>query len=254
MRRGGTWVAISRLARFLRAMGARLTEYFWRVRGHPERQPQWLQRTAQASLQALAIRVESVGTPPTNGILVCNHVSYVDIPALASVCPATFVSKAEVRRWPLFGLLARCGGTIFIQREKRTEVQHANEAIQERLGMGGLVVLFPEGTSSDGASVLPFRSSLLAPAVEGECLVTPAHISYEIDGGEPGREVAYWGDMTFGPHFLNLLTKTGVRCRVAWGQPRSGRDRKALAAALHQDVLDLARATPEATGPAARTG
>lgn len=244
-------VPVIKLTRFLGAITASLAEYFWRVRGHPQRQPAWLQRTAVAALEALDIQVEAVGPPPSPGLVVCNHVSYVDIPALASLQPATFVSKAEVRRWPLFGLLAQCGGTIFIQREKRSEVPQANQGIHDRIVGGGLVVFFPEGTSSDGTSVLPFRSSLFAPAVTERCAVTPAHITYRLDGGDPATDVAYWGDMTFGPHFLKLLTKSRIRCRVAWGTGRVGTDRKVLAAQLHQDVAGLA-ATPVSQSKVAR--
>jgi 1-acyl-sn-glycerol-3-phosphate acyltransferase len=105
---------------------------------------------------------------------------------------------------------------------------------------GFVVVVFPEGTSSDGQQVLPFFSSLLEPAVAGGGPVTPAFIRYELSDGSVADEVCYWGDMTFGPHFLNLLTKREIRAQVRYGDARPpGQNRKQLARELQQAVRHL---------------
>ena len=105
---------------------------------------------------------------------------------------------------------------------------------------GVVVVVFPEGTSSDGQKVLPFFSSLLEPAVVCGCNVTPAFISYEVVDGVAADEVCYWRDMTFGLHFLNLLTKREIRAKVCFGKTHpAGKDRKKLSRELHQVVREL---------------
>lgn len=95
------------------------------------------------------------------GLLVSNHLSYVDVLVIGAITPAIFVSKNEARHWPVFGALARLAGTIFVRRDKRTDVARLAAEIKNALDAGVLVVLFPEGTSSAGARVLPFKSALL---------------------------------------------------------------------------------------------
>ena len=159
---------------------------------------------------------------------------------MASLQPGFFVAKADVARWPLFGLLAGLGGTLFVRRDRRTEVGKSNEALARRLGCGTPVVLFPEGTSSDGRSVLPFRSALLASVTATQTPATPAWIGYHLDRGVAEDEVCYWRDMSFGPHFLNLLTKREIRAHVRFGPARSaGDDRKKLARELQLAVREL---------------
>lgn len=180
------------------------------------------------------------GRPPTSGLVVCNHLSYVDIPVLSSAAPMMFVAKADVARWPAFGALARCGGTLFIKREERAHVAEITDAFAPIIHGGTVVVVFPEGTSSGGDAVLPFRSSLLEPAAANDWWVTPAWITYELDDGTVSDDVAYWRDMTFATHFLNLLSKRRVVGRVFFGEPVRGiRDRKELARRLHAEVCAM---------------
>ena len=107
---------------------------------------------------------------------------------ISATAPAVFVSKAEVRRWPLFGWLAALGGTIFIERERRTHVGAVNREIQAALGEGALVVVFPESTSSNGETVLPFRASLLEPALRGGHEISVGWIHYELATATRGRK------------------------------------------------------------------
>ena len=102
---------------------------------------------------------------PSSGLLVSNHLSYLDIVVLSSIRPCVFVAKRDVARWPLFGWLAHAAGTIFVDRERRFSTEFVN-GIHEAIAAGLPVVLFPEGTSSDGSTVLPFKSALLESAVQ----------------------------------------------------------------------------------------
>jgi 1-acyl-sn-glycerol-3-phosphate acyltransferase len=166
--------------------------------------------------------------------------SYLDILVLASLAPAVFVAKREVKSWPVMGLLAQLGGTLFVDRERRTQVGEVNDEIQAALDGGALVVLFPEGTSSDGQTVLPFKSSLLEPATQQKHPLTVGRLRYAITDGDAGAEVCYWGDAVFFPHLLNLLGKRAVRVSVRFARIQNhGADRKELARQLHAEVLGL---------------
>lgn len=191
-------------------------------------------------MRAIRVASESSGPLPDRGLIVCNHLSYLDIPVIGAVVPTIFVSKAEVRRWPYLGSLARCAGTLFLNRESRGHVAEIARRFQSIVDGGTLITVFPEGTSSGGDRVLPFRPSLLEPAVANAWPVTPAWITYELEDGTVIDDVAYWRDMTFGPHFLNLLSKRWILGRVTFGSPVHGiRDRKELARRLHAEVCAL---------------
>ena len=200
----------------------------------------WLQRTARHVGRIFQLEIQSAGTIPAHGLLICNHVSYVDILVFVSLAPAVFVAKREVKSWPVMGLLARLGGTVFIDRQRRTHVGEVNDEIQNALADGALVIVFPEGTSSDGQTILPFKSSLLEPATQQKHPLTVGHIQYTLADGDAGMEVCYWGDAVFFPHLLNLLSKRNVRASVRFAQVKNhSTDRKELAQQLHSAVLGL---------------
>src|SRR5487761_1925392 len=200
----------------------------------------WLQRIARRVGRIFQLQIQSAGTIPASGLLVCNHLSYVDILVLSSLTPAMFVAKREVKTWPIMGLLAQLGGTVFIDRRRRTHVGAVNDEIQAALADGALVVVFPEGTSSAGQTVLPFKSSLLEPAARLNPPLTVARLHYTLADGTDDAEVCYWGDATFLPHLLNLLSKRRVHAFVRFApikQPSA--DRKELAQQLQAEVLGL---------------
>ena len=200
----------------------------------------WTQRHAKRMCRFIQVEVETVGTPPPAGIVACNHMSYLDIVVLVWTHPMVFVSKAEVEQWPVVGALTACAGSILVRREKRGDVATAAQQIESVVQQQVPVVIFLEGTSSGGDGVLPFRSSLLEPAVARQWPVTPIGLDYRLDDGSVADEVAYWRDMTFLPHFLNLLSKRRIRARISFGKPRQpGMDRKALAQELHAEVVGL---------------
>lgn len=186
--------------------------------------------------------------------VVANHVSWTDIIALASRYPLVFLAKREVAGWPVLGFLARLQGTVFVDRANRRAIPLVNEALAERLRRGEDVVVFAEGTSSDGVGVLKFNASHFAMlrdlAANDEAAVqptlAPAAIRYaprSAGSGEDGGpfDVGWYGDMTFLPHLWNLMKRGGAKCHILWGEavdPRSG-DRKALAAATEESVRNL---------------
>ena len=197
----------------------------------------WLQKWSRRLLSSMNIRHDCIGHPPANGILASNHLSYLDIPLLAAQSPIIFLAKKEVRSWPLIGWCTRCAGTLFINRQKKSDVKIMASQFEPVLHVGVLLGLFLEGTSTDGHQVLPFRSSLLEPAETHHWPATPVRVGYKIDDGSVENEICYWGDMTFLPHFLNLLSKSEIRASVTYGAAiPPGLDRKQMALALHSQV------------------
>jgi hypothetical protein len=129
---------------------------------------------------------------------------------------------------------------LFADREKRAQVGDLTKALRTALDEGALVVLFPEGTSSDGQTVLPFKSSLLEPATGNSHPVSASLIEYRLKDGDAGEEVCYWKDMTLVPHLVNLLSKQRVEVSVQFSELRKGStNRKELARQLHAEVLKL---------------
>jgi len=201
---------------------------------------EWLHETLAQALGAIDVRLQIEGQRPTRGLVVSNHVSYLDILVFSAVLPCVFVSKAEVERWPIIGRFARWAGTVFVRRHDRGDAARANVSVEEGLRNGAPVMLFPEGTTTDGKRILRFHSTMLQPAINAGAQITPCAIRYELDDGDPSREVCWWGDMTLLPHMWNLLGKETIRARVVFGQPRAATgDRKQLSAALHEEVKAL---------------
>jgi 1-acyl-sn-glycerol-3-phosphate acyltransferase len=239
--------ALLKFAGFLGISARALCDYNFNVRPRGETvalQAQWSQRWGRRFSSLLGVELTVHGTPPAAGMLACNHLSYLDIVVLAAIRPQVFLSKAEVRNWPLIGALTRCAGTLFIRRDRKSDVAELQQAFSEVIAQDVTITIFPEGTSSDGARVLPFYSSLLEPAAQHNWPVTPAWIGYRLDDGEgsAAEDVCYWRDMTFGPHFLKLLSKKRIHATIAFGEPLpAGLTRKKMAAALHEEVCALAR-------------
>ena len=124
----------------------------------------WLQRWSRIVLRIIGLQLHHRGTPPCSGMIISKHLSYLDILACSALVPCVFVAKCEVASWPVLGLFARMAGTIFVDRTRRMKVADTTQQIAKALNAGTVVILFAEGTSSDGRTVLPFRSSLLEPA------------------------------------------------------------------------------------------
>jgi lyso-ornithine lipid O-acyltransferase len=201
----------------------------------------WLNRCCATALRRLSIDIQMEGAFPPRGLLVVNHLSYLDILVLSALSPCAFVAKKEVRSWPLFGLMAYMAGTVFVDRSRTVDAHRANAEVSQALADGVVVVLFPEGTSSDGSTVLPFRPALFEAAVAGGEYVTSAHISYVVDEGSVAMDVCYWGEMSFFPHLLNLLSKPKVEAQVRFSpEVRKFADRKQAAQTTWEEVIGLA--------------
>lgn len=201
---------------------------------------EWLHESCAHTLRAIDVQLESEGQIPTCGLIVSNHLSYLDILALSATLPCVFVSKAEVEQWLIFGRYARWAGAVFVRRHDRGDVARANDAIRDALPEGVPVVLFPEGTTTDGQRVLRFHSTMLQPAINTAAPITPCAIRYELEDGDPSLEVCWWGDMTLLPHLWNLLGKKTIRGRIVFGEAViAGGDRKRLSGKLHEEVMRL---------------
>ncbi|MBK8178033.1 MAG: 1-acyl-sn-glycerol-3-phosphate acyltransferase [Planctomycetes bacterium] len=205
----------------------------------------WMGRWARAVVRVIGARVEVQGpVPPAPCVLVSNHLGYVDIPVLASCTELVFVSKIEVRQWPLIGPAAAAIGTIFLDRSSRRAIPGVNAQISESLAASDRVLFFPEGTSTSGEQVLPFKSSLLEPAAQSGYPVFCAAVHYSTPSGEvpASQSVCWWGDMEFTPHIFGLLRLSGFRARVVFhAEPHVGQGRKQLAERTEQAVVELHR-------------
>jgi lyso-ornithine lipid O-acyltransferase len=193
------------------------------------------------------IRIRVVGTPPKRAaLLLANHTSWLDIVIFSAVMPLSFVAKSEVNTWPFFGTLARLQRTVFVTRARRSETGLARDAIAERLAQGDVLVLFPEGTSDDGNSVLPFKSALLSAADSAlhagrEVTVQPVSTAYVAREGIPmGREnrplYAWYGDMELVPHLWEALEAGPLDVVMQFHSPLSAMDRKELARVAWETV------------------
>ncbi len=200
----------------------------------------WLQESCARGLAAIDLQLFTTGELPAGGLIVSNHLSYLDILAFSAAVPCVFVSKAEVERWPIFGRYARWAGTAFVRRYEKGDAARANVSVSESLQNGVTVVLFAEGTTTDGHRVLRFHSTMLQPAIDAAVPITPCAINYELDDGDVDQEVCWWGDMTLLPHVWNLLGKKVIRARIAFGEAMlASGDRKDLCHLLHERVVLL---------------
>lgn len=197
----------------------------------------------RAALRVLGLRVHHTGQPMQDkGLMVANHSSWLDIFALNSAGPLYFVSKSEVAQWPGIGWLARATGTIFVQRQ-RSAAQEQTRIFEERLRAGHQLLFFPEGTSSDGLRVLPFKPTLFAaafsPMLPG-LSVQPVTVVYHAPEGREPRHYGWWGDMEFGPHLVQMLgTARHGRVEVIWHDALkvdNFENRKAISAASEAAV------------------
>lgn len=184
------------------------------------------------------MRVTVEGSPPAAPfLLVSNHLSYMDIILLAMVVDAAFVAKADLRSWPALGRVFATADTIFIDRGRRRDVVRVTERIHHELARGLGVVVFPEGTSTKGDGMLPFKPPLLDFAARRDHPVHYAAISYTTAAGDgpASRLICWWGDTPFLPHILELLRLERFDARLAFGgAPIHDGDRKALARKLRE--------------------
>ncbi len=220
---------------------------------HPLRRkiPVFYHRT-MCRLLGLRVRVNGapIREPPV--LIVSNHSSWLDILVITSLAPAVFIAKREVATWPFFGWLAKLQRSVFVDRERRHKTGEVNAEIAQRLAEGDPVVLFGEGTSSDGNRVLPFRSALIGAARDalaaaehtGKVWLQPLSVAYvRLHGLPMGRQMrpvaAWYGKTDLVPHLLRISRLGAIDVTVSWGEPvayEGTTDRKAVARELETAI------------------
>jgi len=219
----------------------------------------------------IGVRIREVGTrsAASPALILSNHVSWLDICVITALGPVVFVAKSEVAGWPVFGWLARLQRTIFVNRQARHQTGAATREIAGRLLGGDAVVLFAEGTSSDGIRVLPFRSSLVGAVHHAlgdgtqhtQVTVQPMSLAYvSLSGLRMGRglreRVAWYGDVELVPHLLSVLASGAVDVTVSWGEAIAydmRADRKAIARDAEHSVRRMTAAALRAAPPGPAT-
>ncbi|WP_182084484.1 lysophospholipid acyltransferase family protein [Aureimonas sp. ME7] len=216
----------------------------------------WIWQRVAARVAGVRVRV--VGRPATERplLLAANHQSWADIMALGSVMPLSFIAKSDVRGWPVFGWLARLQRTVFVERNARGRTGQQTDSIAARLRAGDAMVLFAEGTTSDGNEVLPFKTALFGAAQAAlrdgstdAVLVQPVSIAYcgahGMAMGRFARPLAAWpGDVALMPHLVRFLREGAVDVEISFGEPvvfRPSSDRKATARLCETRVRAMLR-------------
>lgn len=233
------------LLRGLHTLSVRFPE--WDEAGRNRAIQQW----SEGVLRILGVHLQVVGEPPSSGplLVVANHLSWLDIIVMNAVRPCRFVSKADVRHWPLIGRLVAGSGTLFIEREKRRDALRVVHHMAERLQAGDVLAVFPEGTTGEGQGVLPFHANLLQAAVTTDTPIQPVGLAYlHGDGqallGEARRHEApaYAGDTSLFASMWQTAGAIDLQATVHWGEPDTaqGRDRRTWAEALRTEVARLA--------------
>jgi lyso-ornithine lipid O-acyltransferase len=190
----------------------------------------------------LGVTVEVEGAAPQSGpsLVVANHVSWLDIVVLSAVMPCSFIAKREVGTWPFFASLARLQRTVFVDRSKRHATGKSRNDISSRFTKAEILVLFAEGTSGDGASVRPFKSSLLA-AADGGAKIIPATLAYLTQWHMPltrrqRPSIAWYGDMDLVPHLWQALASGPISVRITFHSVLDAGHRKFAAKEAEEQI------------------
>ena len=210
----------------------------------PSSRDRHVQAWARALLKRLDVGLKIVGTPPREGplLLVSNHISWVDIAALHAACHCRFVAKADVKRWPLIGILATGGATLYVKRESRRDAMRMVHCMVQALGARDILAVFPEGTTGNGESVLPFHASLIQAAILADSPVQPVAIQFvDAKSGAPSQAVNYMGDDSLVRSIWRTLSARDLCAVVAFGtvQRAAGRDRRAWAQELRREIIAM---------------
>ena len=212
----------------------------------PEREAR-VQSWSLRLLGLLGVQLELRGRPPAAGpvLLVANHISWLDILVMNAARYCRFVSKSDVKRWPLIGTLATGGGTIYIERESRRDALRVVHHVAESLQRGEVVAVFPEGTTSDGMALLPFHANMIQAAISADAPAQPVALSF-LDSGTRAASLTpcYIDDDTLVGSLWRTVTGPPITAVVHYGEPQqaSGRDRRPWAADLRLAVDALRQA------------
>ncbi len=199
-------------------------------------------RWSRQLLEVLDIKLGAGGTAPSAslppGLVVSNHISWLDIYVINTLVPAAFVAKDDVKGWPLIGWLCEHTETIFIERGSRTAAQRTRETLTGRLQAGAHVAVFPEGTSTGGEHVLPFHSALFQSAIDADVSVVPLALRYADRQGKSSRVPAYDGDITLWQSLRAIARADGVIADLRVLEPLESRaaERRQLSARCHYAI------------------
>lgn len=226
----------------------------------PQREMQ-IRQWARTMLKRFRVELRIAGAPAQVGpmLVVANHISWVDVLALLAVCPCRFVAKADVEHWPLLGTVVTGGGTLYVKRESRRDAMRVVHRMAEALKEGDILAVFPEGTTGDGSSVLPFHSGLLQAAISADVPVQPVAVQI-VDGksGRPSRAASYMGDESLPGSVWRALCARDLCAVVTFGPPQraAGRDRRAWARDLRKEIAAMRQPegqdVPSPSGPRTR--
>jgi 1-acyl-sn-glycerol-3-phosphate acyltransferase len=219
----------------------------------PLERAHWLQDAASTVLRRIGMEVVTDGHPPLHGLVVSNHLSYLDVLAYASLSPCVFVAKQEVRAWPAFGRFATMAGTIYVNRRRGAANDNAVAWMEDLLAAGVAVVHFPEGTSSDGRQVFRFHSRFFEPAIRANAMVIAAVIGYASSTASEA-ELAYHGEDVFGTHLVRTLGQRHLKARVVFaaeGKRYASRKEAARTTQVEVERLRSVMAGPAAIQPCA---
>ena len=195
-------------------------------------------------LQKFGIKLVVIGQPPAQGpmLLAANHISWLDIVVMLAARPCRFVSKADIKHWPLIGAMASAGGTLFIERESRRDAMRVVHHMAEQLTAGDVLAVFPEGTTSDGVSLLPFHANLFQAAIAVNAPVMPVAISFVDEAsGRTSLAPCYIGDDTLMQSLWRTLKARPLCVVLTFGEAQyaQGRDRRSWAGDLRTEVARL---------------
>ena len=210
----------------------------------PDQREARVQAWALDMLHCLGVQLDVQGQVPRNGplLLVANHISWLDILVMHAARHCRFVSKADVKRWPVVGTLATGAGTLYIERSSRRDALRVVHDMAQALRDGDVLAVFPEGTTSNGQAMLPFHANLLQAAISAPAPVLPVALQYlDPATGAPTRAASYVGDESLVGSVWRTLSADGVRAVLHFGTPEQalGRDRREMARELHAAVAAL---------------
>ena len=190
---------------------------------HPstrQQRAEWLHHFCLRAIRWMGIAVRQQGPFPESGVVIANHLGYLDVIALAAVHRCVFVGKSEIRHWPLFGWMTTMSGTLYVKRGRGGSSERAKAGMKEVSDAGIPLVFFPEGTTSLGDTVLPFHSGLLAQAIEAGQPVTAAHIRYRLTQNNGPNlslsDVCFWDDTLLAIHIFRMLALRGIAVELCF--------------------------------------
>jgi 1-acyl-sn-glycerol-3-phosphate acyltransferase len=215
-----------------------------------EQRAEWLHRFCARAVRQMGVTVRPQGTYPEHGVIISNHLGYLDIVAFAALHRCVFVAKAEIQHWPILGWMTTIAGTVFVERGRAASAISAGSRMQAATAAGLPVVFFPEGTTSNGETVLKFHSGLLAQAMASGQPITAAYITYRSTKDNGPRitiadDVCFWGEVSMLKHIFRLLSLRGLEIEVRFaGAPISFAEgpaqRKRAATEAREAVIALA--------------